>query len=97
MRGFLKEWKRDENLFDCDDHHHALYYIGRLFDEPNGVMYGKIILAVAVALCLTSIIRLMGLRKDKSRPHQGRLYLRLDRQHQCNECKQCWYSLFDDN
>lgn len=34
--GFLKEWKRDENLFDCDDHHHALYYIGRLFDEPNG-------------------------------------------------------------
>lgn len=35
----------------------------------TGVMYGKIILAVAVALCLTSIIRLMGLRKDKSRPH----------------------------
>ncbi|MBU8608292.1 hypothetical protein [Bacillus pumilus] len=29
----------------------------------TGVMYGKIILAVAVALCLTSFIRLMGLRK----------------------------------
>lgn len=29
----------------------------------TAVMYGKIILAVAVALCLTSIIRLMGLRK----------------------------------
>ena len=39
----------------------------------TGVMYGKIILAVAVALCLTSIIRLMGMRKDKSRP-LGRLY-----------------------
>ncbi|MFS0653883.1 DUF3099 domain-containing protein [Bacillus sp. 179-C3.3 HS] len=29
----------------------------------SGVMYGKVILAVAVALCLTSIIRLMRLRK----------------------------------
>lgn len=29
------EWKRDENVFDCDDHHHALYHIGCLFDEPN--------------------------------------------------------------
>lgn len=35
VRGLLKEWKRDENLFDCDDHHHALYHIGRLFDELN--------------------------------------------------------------
>lgn len=63
MRGFLKEWKRDENLFDCDDHHHALYYIYRLFDEPNGGHVRKNHFTVAVALCLTSIIRLMGLRK----------------------------------
>lgn len=50
----------------------------------TGVMYGKIILAVAVALCLTSIIRLMGLRKDKSRPLLGRLYLWLNCQDKRN-------------
>lgn len=32
----FKGVEKSENLFDCDDHHHALYYIGRLFDEPNG-------------------------------------------------------------